>query len=279
MATQTALLDDIRTTRLPPRQRGVQGPPSTRVEVRLLGDFEVRVGLRTVPASSWTRRHSAALVKLLALSPGRSLHREQVLDALWPDLDLDQSAPRLHKAAHYARKTLGHRDAVVLSAETVRLYPGAEVGVDATLFQRAAEVAVGAGDAAAARAALALHGGVLLPYDPYEPWAEQHRGHLARLHTELLHQAEAWHQALAADPADETAHLALARRYAAAGDLAAALRQLDHLEEEMRRDLGMAPSTQAATLRRQFTADSTAGSSSEARSSGGELCCARPPGP
>ena len=273
MTTQTAVLDDIRPGPLP-AQRERESPPITPVAVRLLGEFEVRVGRRTVAARFWSRRHSAALVKLLALSPGRSLHRERVLDTLWPDLDVDEAAPRLHKAAHYARKALGHRDAVVLSGETVRLYPAVEVHVDATRFRQAAETAVDLGGTAAARAALALHGGALLPHDIYEPWTDQHRLHLARLHTELLHQAKDWHQALAADPADETAHLALAHRYADGGDRAAALRQLDRLEEVMRHELGLAPSTQALALRRQLL------TATSVKSSGGDvLCCDRGSGP
>ena len=182
----------------------------------LLGGFEVRVDGRTISPRHWSRRHSAALVKLLALAPGRSLHREQVIDALWPDLDIDDAAPRLHKAAHYARKALGHRDAVVLSADTVRLCPQDDVHVDATRFQQFAVSAIADGGIAAAKAALAVYDGELLPQDLYEPWAEQHRLHLSRLYTELLHQAEDWHQALAADPTDEPAHLALAQRYARA---------------------------------------------------------------
>ena len=267
MGTETAVLGNVRTG-VRPLHREHLPPPGTAVAVRLLGDFEVRVGVRTLSSRDWPRRHSAALVKLLALVPGRSLHREQVLDALWPDLDIGQAGPRLHKAAHFARKTLGHRDAVVLGAETVRLYPGVEVHIDATAFEQAAEAALRDGDVAAAKAALALHNGVLLPHDLYEPWAEQHRAHLGRLYTELLHQAEDWHQALAADASDETAHLALARRYAESGDRAAALRQLDRLDEVMRRDLGLAPGRQAAALRHQLTAEPPGSTSS-----GNALCC------
>ena len=51
-------------------------------------------------------------MKLLALAPGRRLHREQVIDALWPDLPPTPPRPRLHKAAHYARRALGAPDAV-----------------------------------------------------------------------------------------------------------------------------------------------------------------------
>ena len=81
-----------------------------RVDINLLGGFSVVVDGRPVAAQAWTRRSAAALVKLLALRPGRRLPREQVMDLLWPDLLLDQAAPRLHKAAHYARVGPGHPD-------------------------------------------------------------------------------------------------------------------------------------------------------------------------
>ena len=77
--------------------------------ISLLGGFDVDVDGTVVPAREWNRRNSAGLVKLLALTPNRRLHREQVIDALWPDLLVDEAAPRLHKAAHYARRALGPR--------------------------------------------------------------------------------------------------------------------------------------------------------------------------
>ncbi len=255
MVSASAVLHDVRT---PTGTNQVPDPTTRkvldRVEVTLLGGFEIRVDRRTISPEHWPRRHSASLVKLLALAPGRGLHREQVVDALWPELDLDTAAPRLHKAAHYARKALGQRDAVVLSADTVRLCPQTEVQVDAARFQRLARSALENGGIAAAKSALAVYGGALLPHDLYEPWAEQHRLHLGRLYTELLHQAEDWHQALSADPADELAHLALARRYAEIGDRGAALRQLDQLDQVMLHELGLEPSEQAAALRRKVLA-------------------------
>ena len=226
------------------------GMVAARVELAVLGGFEVRVDSRAVASRHWSRRDSSALVKLLAISPRRSLHRELVMDALWPDLGTDVAAPRLHKAAHYARRALGHRDAVVLSASAVSLCPYDDVGVDMMQFRQRADEALRSGGIASAKQALALYGGELLPRDLYEPWAEPHRTHLRRLHLEMLHQAEDWHQALAADPADEAAHLALVQRYARRGDRSAALRQLDQLDHVMRRDLGLAPSQRALDLRR-----------------------------
>jgi DNA-binding SARP family transcriptional activator len=56
-----------------------------RVEIDLLGGFDVRVDGRGVPADTWRqRRGAAALVKLLALAPRRRLTRDRVLAALWP---------------------------------------------------------------------------------------------------------------------------------------------------------------------------------------------------
>ena len=61
------------------------------VEILLLGRFAVRVGDREIPPSAWSRRQAAGLVKLLALAPRRQLHREQVMDALWPDVPVDEA--------------------------------------------------------------------------------------------------------------------------------------------------------------------------------------------
>jgi DNA-binding SARP family transcriptional activator len=68
------------------------------VEIHLLDAFAVHLDGTPVADTAWARRDAAALVKVLALAEGRWLHREQVIDRLWPELDLDGAAPRLHKA-------------------------------------------------------------------------------------------------------------------------------------------------------------------------------------
>ena len=109
------------------------------VEVRLLGGFTVLVDGVPTPASRWTRRPASALVKLLALAPRGRLHRDRVVDALWPDLALDVALPRLHKAAHFARGALGDRAAVAFRGEVVALFPDATLEVDAVAFETAAD--------------------------------------------------------------------------------------------------------------------------------------------
>src|SRR5215207_3531255 len=122
------------------------------VRVTLLGAFRIAVDGAALPDGGWRRRDAASLVKVLALSPGRRLHREQVLAALWPDLDVAEAGPRLHKAAHYARRWLGETGAVVLSGEIVSLLPGDGVEVDAVRFEELARSALEARNPASAAA-------------------------------------------------------------------------------------------------------------------------------
>ena len=67
-----------------------------------------------VPQEAWQHRRGAELVKVLALAPEHRLHREQVIEALWPELPYDAALANLHKAAHFARRAIGESDAVVV---------------------------------------------------------------------------------------------------------------------------------------------------------------------
>lgn len=225
------------------------------IHITLLGGFAVTVDDRLVDDRNWSRRHAAALVKVLALAPGRRLHREQLIDRIWPDDALDAAAPKLHKAAHYARRALDVPDALVLRDEDVALCPAAEVTVDAVRFDELGRRALEAGDVVVARQALALHGGELLPQDRYEPWAEERREQLRLRHVELLRLDGRWEELLDLDASDERAHLALMRRHAANGDRHAALRQYERLDRSLGRELGVAPGREARELRDRLLAD------------------------
>jgi len=109
-----------------------------KVAVTVLGRFAVAVDGQAVDPAHWHRRSAAALVKVLALAPGFRLHREQVMDRLWPEVPVDDAAPRLHKAAHYARRALGQARSVVLAGDIVSLFPDLDINVDAVVFQQQA---------------------------------------------------------------------------------------------------------------------------------------------
>jgi predicted ATPase/DNA-binding SARP family transcriptional activator len=229
----------------------VETGTAQEVGIRLLGGFEVVVGGRVVPAKQWRRRSASALVKLLSLQLDRRMVREQVVDALWPDLTLEAAVSRLHVAAHHARTTLGSREAVVVADGLVSLFPGAEVTVDVEAFDQAADAALAEGAAETAMLAAAGYSGVLLPDDLYEPWTEGPRDRLRLRHLELLRTAGRYEDLVAADPLDEEAQLALVDELVRQGRRQAALRALTAMDDLFLSELGLEPSAASVSLRRR----------------------------
>ncbi|WP_448808161.1 alpha/beta fold hydrolase [Agromyces bauzanensis] len=215
---------------------------ATADRIVMLGGFSVELGGQAVDASHWRRRSAANLVKALALAPDRRLHREQLIELLWPELTMAEAAPRLHKAVHFARRALG-ADAVGWSGETICLLRSREVEVDVVRFEAAARAALESG--VGVDDALALFTGELLPEDRYEPWTEARRESVAHLHRQLLRVGGRWSQLVAADPTDEEAHVALMRAHVARGDRAAALSQYRQLAAVLEEELGIEPGDEA----------------------------------
>ena len=229
------------------------------VEIDLLGGFAVRIDGRPIPPTEWRRRQAASLIKLLALAPRHTLHKEQVIDALWPGTAIEDAGPRLHKAAHFARRSLGDSSALVLSGDTVSLFPDAHLVVDIDEFECSAKRAIAALDRdpevrASVAAVADRWAGELLPGNPYEAWLEVPRDRLRQLHQELLRRSGRWGELALADPADEEASLACARQLADGGNRGAALRQLERLERALRRELGVSPGPAVASLRAELLA-------------------------
>ena len=127
------------------------------VEIQLLGRFEVMVEGRTVPASAWRHRRAAGLVKLLALASGHRVHREQLIEALWPQLPPVGGERNLYKAIHLARRGIGDPSAMTVSSQVVGL--GGDVAVDVDRFEREAELALGSPDQGGCASAASLYTG------------------------------------------------------------------------------------------------------------------------
>jgi predicted ATPase/DNA-binding SARP family transcriptional activator len=219
------------------------------IRIRLLGGLSVEVGGAEIPEAVWRRRQSAALVALLALERSRRLHREQVIDALWPDATVADAAPRFYKAAHHARRALGAPDGIVVRDELVALFPDRHVVVDVHEFADAAERALAAGDESAAADALALHGGELLPEFRYDGWTDEARERLRLLHRQALRGARRWNALVELDPTDEDAHVEIMRALLASGAHRAALLQYDRLRDVLERELGTGPGAVSTELR------------------------------
>lgn len=224
---------------------------SERAHIRLLGRFAVDVGGRVVRDDAWRHRRGADLVKLLALQPNHRLHREQVMDALWPDLSPEQAAANLRKSIHYARRALGEEDTVATGGGVVALWPEGELTTDVDAFERAARRASGSADGEAAALAAELYAGELLPDQPYEGWLIEPRERLRRLYADVLRSAARWERLLEVDPTNEEAHRALIRAHFEAGARQAAMRQFERLRRALQDELGVSPDETSVALYQQ----------------------------
>ena len=238
------------------------------LRIQLLGAFRVWARARALPETAWRRRKAAGLVKLLALAPGHHLHREQVLELLWPDLRLEAAGNNLHRTLHVVRRllepdlTTGPSAYLRLSGDIVAVEPAEALQTDVDAFEAAAATARRAGHPAAYQAAVALYTGDLLPQDRYEDWAAGRREALRGLYLAVLleqahlHEARrewppaiaAIEQALAHEPAHEAAHVRLMRLYALAGRRDQALRQYEQLRTALQRDLDAGPAAGSRQL-------------------------------
>ena len=223
----------------------------SRVEIRVLGGFEVSVDGRRVPAQAWQQRRASELVQLLALAPRRQrLQREQVIDALWPDLPPAAGAANLRKAAHYARAALGSKEAVVLRGGQVSLWPDAELVVDAERFETEGKLALKAGVGEACAAVAGSYRGELLPDQRYPDWAAERCRDVRALYLQLLRRAGLWEQVVGEEPTDEPARRALMQMYADAGNRSAAVERYHRLGAALA-GLGLQPTEETQALYRE----------------------------
>ena len=219
-----------------------------RVDIQVLGRFEIRTAGRVVSEADWGRRRPMELVQLLALAPAHSLLRDQVIEALWPHLDPDAGAANLRKAAHHARRVLADPDAVVLRSAQVHLFPAAMVVTDLERFRAAAATAFGSGDAKACLAAADIVGGDLLPGSLYEEWTAEDRRQVRSTSLSLLRTAGAWKRLVDLDPTDELAHQELMREALAAGARSEVVERFGVVRSALATELSMRPSATTVAI-------------------------------
>jgi predicted ATPase/DNA-binding SARP family transcriptional activator len=238
------------------------------LRIRLLGGFEASAGPRTIDDAAWKLRKARNLIKLLALAQGHRLHREQVLEALWPDLDPAAAGNNLRKALHYARHALDACSATssptCLQAkdDQIILAAAQTLHVDVDAFRQAAATARRKVSLANYNRAISLYTGDLLPEDRYEEWTIAPREELRNTYVQLVQEAarliedegdlraaiEALRKGLELDPLNEEIHTALMRLYALSGETRQALGQYRRLSDLLRQELDVEPGDAAQLL-------------------------------
>lgn len=245
----------------PVRGDSVGQTPSV-LDIRVLGRFGISVDGHALRHPAWRLRKAESLVKLLAATPGHRLHREQILEALWPDVNLRAATGAFYQTLHFARRALeaGLADArtsayLSLTRNVLVLRASGRLSVDADEFDDAVRTARQTKSTAAYRRAADLYAGDLLPDDIYEDWPSTRRTQLRTTAVDLLLEwaqsswtggdsgaaLDALQRASCIEPTNEHVHAFLMSTYALAGMHESALQQYRHLCDILAREIGARP--------------------------------------
>lgn len=139
----------LRTRRPVVSERSWQG--SRRVEIDLLGRFEVRVDGVPIPDWRLDQRNAKSMLVFLALQSGCSAKRYRIVEQLWPGGDYDSGFNRVYQATSVLRSAIAGSDPslnpFVLSRASKSIALDTDVVcVDVDEFRKCAREAVDCGD-------------------------------------------------------------------------------------------------------------------------------------
>lgn len=249
------------------------GAPAPNLHVRLFGSFVVDRDGERIDEGSWRTRKVKALVKLL-LHGDAGVHRDQLIEWLWPERDPRAGAVNLKTAVKLARHALEPLAEGVAShflrweGGVLRLHRGG-VWVDVAEYarildeSRAHRTAGRLDEAIAAleRAVTLYRGDLLDPDDRYEEWAADARerwravqfgvitdlSHLYAARGDYDRASEVMQKALALDAAQEVVYRDLMRYALCRGRRDEAIALYQRCAQVLRKELGVEP--QPATAR------------------------------
>lgn len=239
--------------------RGLARRLALRIIVQDLGRVRLFIGDRVVEGGSM-RRKVLALLCFLATRPGQSATREEVLEALWPDLTPSTAMNSLNQTVYFLRRVFEPSFSEDVTAGYVG-QDGETVWLDSELITTQSQ---------ACRELIRKMAGVPSPDQVlllarqysgrfaldfmYEEWASAYRDSLhaaylrvveaaLRLDSDTGHYArgiEIAEFAAAVEPDSEELQVALLRLYRLAGSYAAAAEQYGHYAQTLR-ELGVEP--------------------------------------
>ena len=259
----------------------VQYHPGYQLRTTTLGSFQVARGEQAIPNNGWRREKSRQLFQLLLTYRNAPLDREQIIEYLWPGQEL-ASAQRNFKVTLSTlyqvlepEREAGSESAYVIREGTVyNLRPGADIWLDAQVFEDSVEQAESFSEAETQSAiemlqkALGLYQGEYLPDARYETWAAGEREHLAVLFlrsadrlSELHLSRENWEEAidicqriLSFDNCWERAYRHLMLAFYSLGDRGQTARTYQRCVQSLQAELDVAPSAETEALYKRLTA-------------------------
>ena len=229
--------------------------------IGLLGPFTLGVAGRPIPGSAFKSAKALMILKYLAARRSRGyVHRERLMELLWPDGDPEKTAARFNMAMSALRKALEPRLApkapstyIDRKKDSYRLFGDQRVAIDterfSSLLAKSKDEQRNACRLSVTLDALRLYRGDFLEEDPYEDWCMEIREAFLRDYISALEsvihifeqqqetsKALAWaEQLFQADPLSETAVQKLMTLYAGSGDRSSARTAFDRHARAARR--------------------------------------------
>jgi len=252
-------------------------PTTLPLRIFTFGHFGLTVAGRGLAVDKWKRKHALTLLKCLVVHLGRPVHREILIEQLWPDAELSRGLERLKVAVSYLRAQLRagglKDDSVVQTVGQSYLLRRDAVWVDADVFERlAAEgselASQGSSTEAVARfeSAKRLYRGLYLEDDPYVDWCAEERERLREVfldtmigladsHAEqgnLLEAAQVCRAALYKDPCRESFQQRLLQHLVHLGRSDWAEMQFHSWRQTLAEEFGLEPMPETMRLYRQI---------------------------
>jgi LuxR family maltose regulon positive regulatory protein len=248
--------------------------PITDLTIRVLGPVEIfRDPSVQFAADAWTTRRARDIFCYIATSKNRRVLKEVLIEAFWPDEDLETVEKNFHPTISHIRKALNSRQSfkqnfLIFRDGAYQLNPELSYSIDAEEFERwivEAEKAKRENDSARQRAILEsahkIYRGEFMP-GVYEDWAEERRqfyaeqsarvvAALARLSLAEKQWVDALKyagEALAGDPFREDMHRLTMKAFAAQGKPASVKKHFERMKKTLHTELGIEPAEETKRL-------------------------------
>jgi len=253
-----------------------------RLDLRLLGSFEARLGGIPLSMDRFARRRALTLLKILVTNYGKVVVRDELIELLWPSDPPKDAIQLLKTAVHYLRRALGEEQNgktktsfISTEANGYAFNPASLHRLDAIEFKALAEEGLrferqGRWREAvvALRAAADLYGGDYLEDDPYSDWSLKQRRQLRETLFDVLHATarllrsagddeaaiRCYRRILDLDPCLEDVHRDLMEVLCRCGKRTQALRQFEECRRALREEFDSSPLLETEALYRSILA-------------------------
>ncbi len=170
--------------------------PERRMQVFTLGRFALAYNGKGLNVEGWKRKKAAVVLKILISNLGLPVHREQLIDWIWPEVDSESGWKRLKVTVSSLRSELRNGGVDPDIIETVGqsyILRDTSVRIDTVAFcdliekgQEASKLGNLPETLARFEKARTLYSGELFEDEPYADWCSAERERLREIHLELL---------------------------------------------------------------------------------------------